>query len=375
MATAARLNAILADADERSHRSIVTPEGVALPVELAARSERAAAFLIDLLIITGCFIALGLLALAAGLLGFSSRHDRGIAIWIWIALLLGWFVVRSFYFALFELRWHGSTPGKRVFRLRVIDRAGGALTADAVIARNLMREIEVFLPVVDHGGARNRHERPGRAGHAWLDADLHVHAAVQPRPPAGRRHGRRDLGDHCAEGDPPPGSRRDRRAARRSGRRHRTHVFSSEQLDAYGIYELQTLEQVLRQEGTNAPSVREEVAKRIQRKINWTPAPDLRFDGASLPAGLLHRPAPPPRGAGPARQAAQGQARPRGGGQAVAPLRSRSRAPHRTISGARGIANAIAASVKYLGNVADVRAFLGDAQLCSSRRRSGPRRK
>ena len=31
MATAARLNAILGDADERSHRSIVTPEGVALP--------------------------------------------------------------------------------------------------------------------------------------------------------------------------------------------------------------------------------------------------------------------------------------------------------------------------------------------------------
>ena len=147
MATAARLNAILADADERSHRSIVTPEGVALPVELGARSERAAAFLIDLLIITGCFIALGLLALAAGLLGFRSHGDRGVAIWVWIALLLGWFLVRSFYFALFELRWHGSTPGKRVFRLRVIDRAGGALTADAVIARNLMREIEVFLPL------------------------------------------------------------------------------------------------------------------------------------------------------------------------------------------------------------------------------------
>jgi hypothetical protein len=60
------------------------------------------------------------------------------------------------------------------------------------------------------------------------------------------------------------------------------YVFSSEQLDAYGIYELQTLEQVLRQEGTNAPSVREEVAKRIQRKINWTPAPDLRFEAQAF---------------------------------------------------------------------------------------------
>src|SRR6185295_7194651 len=60
------------------------------------------------------------------------------------------------------------------------------------------------------------------------------------------------------------------------------YAFTSEQLDAYGIYELQTLEQVLRQEGTNAASVREEVSKRIQRKINWTPPPDLRVDAQAF---------------------------------------------------------------------------------------------
>src|SRR5262245_59645334 len=97
MATAARLNAILADSDERSHRHIVTPEGVALPVALASRSERAAAFLIDLLIIVGCFIAIILVAAATGFLAFDSGSNRSIAIWIWIALLLGWFAVRSFY--------------------------------------------------------------------------------------------------------------------------------------------------------------------------------------------------------------------------------------------------------------------------------------
>src|SRR5262249_18519059 len=141
MAATGRLNAILTDSDERARRNIITPEGVALPVELGSRSERAAAFLIDLLIITACFIALGLLAGAAGLIGFGGSHS-GLTMWVWIVLLLGWFVVRSFYFALFELRWQGSTPGKRIFRLRVIDRAGGALAADAVIARNLMREVE-----------------------------------------------------------------------------------------------------------------------------------------------------------------------------------------------------------------------------------------
>ena len=283
MATAARLNAILAEADERSHRSIVTPEGVALPVELGARSERAAAFLIDLLIITGCFIALGLLALAAGLLGFRSGPDRGIAIWIWIALLLGWFVVRSFYFALFELRWHGSTPGKRVFRLRVIDRAGGALTADAVIARNLMREVEVFLPLtlimVGLGTDMNGLAELAMLG--WMLIFTFMPLFNRDRLRVGDM-----VGGTWVITAPKATLLPD--LAEASGQRARSeqapsdYIFSSEQLDAYGIYELQTLEQVLRQEGTNAPSVREEVAKRIQRKINWTPAPDLRFDAQAF---------------------------------------------------------------------------------------------
>jgi len=58
---------------------------------------------------------------------------------------------------------------------------------------------------------------------------------------------------------------------------------------------------VLRQEGTNAPSVREEVAKRILRKINWTPPPDLRFDAQAFLQAFYTAPAPPPRGSGPAR--------------------------------------------------------------------------
>jgi uncharacterized RDD family membrane protein YckC len=283
MAAAARLNAIVGAADERSHRNIVTPEGVALQVELAARSERAAAFLIDLLIIAGCFLALILLAVGVGLVGFDSDRDRGIAVWVWIALLLGWFAVRSFYFALFELRWHGSTPGKRVFRLRVIDRAGGALTADAVIARNLMREVEVFLPLTlimvglgtDMNGLvelamlgwmliltfmplfnRDRLRVGDMVGGTWVISA--PKATLLP-----------DLADASAQRP-------------RSEQAPSAYVFSSEQLDAYGIYELQTLEQVLRQQGPNALSMREAVAERIRRKINWTPTPSLQVDAQAF---------------------------------------------------------------------------------------------
>jgi uncharacterized RDD family membrane protein YckC len=276
MAAIARLHTVLGETDEKSRRNIVTPEGVALPVELGGRSERAAAFLIDLLIIVACFVVLILLALAAGLNRFESD-------WIWIVLLLIWFIVRSFYFALFELRWQGSTPGKRVFHLRVIDRAGGALTSDAVIARNLMREVEVFLPItlILVGMATEMHGLLQLAMLGWMLILTFMPLFNRDRLRVGDMVGGTwvivapkaallpDLAE--ASGQQP-----------QTGQPPARYQFSTEQLDAYGIYELQTLEQVLRQQGPNAASVREEVARRIQRKINWQAPPGLSVDALAF---------------------------------------------------------------------------------------------
>jgi uncharacterized RDD family membrane protein YckC len=271
MAAIARLHSVLGETDEKSRRHIVTPEGVALPVELAGRSERAAAFLIDLLIMAACFVVLILLALAAGLNDFGSD-------WIWIALLLIWFVVRSFYFALFELRRQGSTPGKRVFHLRVIDRAGGALSADAVIARNLMREVEVFLPItlILVGMATEMHGLLQLAMLGWMLILTFMPLFNRDRLRVGDMVGgtwvivapKAALLPDLAEAS----------GRTQAGQVRPTYQFSTEQLDAYGIYELQTLEQVLRQQAPNAASVREEVARRIQRKISWEPQPGTSFD-------------------------------------------------------------------------------------------------
>lgn len=275
MTAIARLHSVLGETDEKSRRHIVTPEGIALPVELGGRSERAAAFLIDLLIMVGCFVLLILLALAAGLNRFESD-------WVWIALLLMWFVVRSFYFALFELRWQGSTPGKRVFHLRVIDRGGGALTADAVIARNLMREVEVFLPItlISVGMATEMHGLLQLAMLGWMLILTFMPLFNRDRLRVGDIVGGTwvivapkaallpDLAEAGGQRSP---------AGQTS-----PYQFSTEQLDAYGIYELQTLEQVLRQQGPNAAGVREEVARRIQRKIDWQPALGMPFDAQSF---------------------------------------------------------------------------------------------
>jgi len=270
VAATARLNPLLGAGDDGARRHIVTPEGVALPVDLAGRSERAAAFLIDLLIIVGSLLALVLVGVLAGLTG-AGRHEFLLTKWIWVGLFLLWFLVRSFYFAFFELRWQGSTPGKRAVRLRVIDRGGGALRADAVIARNLMREVEIFLPVtvIMVGLATDMNGWIELAMLGWILIFTFMPLFNRDRLRVGDIIGgtwvilapkAALLPDLAASGA----------TATTAAPLPSPYRFSREQLDAYGIYELQTLEEVLRQQGPNADGVRDEVAQRIQRKIQWT---------------------------------------------------------------------------------------------------------
>ena len=126
--------------DWRRRREIVTPEGVPLTVELAEFTERAIALIIDLLICVGVAVAI--------VLAFVYLTVHGLSGVILVAVLnLMTFFLRILYFIHFELSGRGATPGKRVAGIRVIDRRGGPLLASAVIARNLTRELEVFLPI------------------------------------------------------------------------------------------------------------------------------------------------------------------------------------------------------------------------------------
>ena len=53
--------------------------------------------------------------------------------------------------------------------------------------------------------------------------------------------------------------------------------FEPHQLEHYGIYELQTLEAVLRRTDVHASQTRREIAERIRRKIDWTSEADWNF--------------------------------------------------------------------------------------------------
>jgi uncharacterized RDD family membrane protein YckC len=120
-------------------RSFVTPEGVDLRLELGGAGARAAAFLIDAVLM---LVILILVTIAIAYLLEGSKSEILEILW-----LVGFFVLRNGWFILFEISGRGATPGKMALGLRVVARDGAPLTGGAVIARNAMREIEIFLPL------------------------------------------------------------------------------------------------------------------------------------------------------------------------------------------------------------------------------------
>jgi uncharacterized RDD family membrane protein YckC len=269
----------------RLHR-IRTPEGVVLPFVVASASDRLSAFLIDLAVIAAGTAAAFALAVAVVV---ARRPGLGMAL-----ALIASFLFRNAYFIACEIGWNGRTIGKRRLGLRVISRDGGPLTADAVLARNLTRDIEVFLPLTALLAPRAvAAEGPGWAvllSLVWLlgfallpllgrdrlrPGDMVAGTLVVKAPAAVL------LPDLAAE--PEPSSRH----ARAEGvapepARDPALAFTREQLAIYGVRELQVLEDVLRRadEGTIPGEILAEVRQRIERKIAWrgdTQATDHAF--------------------------------------------------------------------------------------------------
>lgn len=240
----------------RQKREIVTPEGVPVTVEIADYGERLTAFAID-------FAIWMLLTLAIYIPLFAViGRTRGSLIAISIALFLG-FLVRNLYFVYFELAWQGATPGKRVVGLRVIDRRGGPLLPSAVIARNLTREVEMFIPlgILLEGGQSN-----GVVD--WSELSIAVWLLFFAALPAINR-------DRMRGGDLIAGtmviSLANRPLSSDLVERTLQFAFTPQQLQAYGAFELQVLEELLRRpHSAETLQVLDEVCDKICRKIGWS---------------------------------------------------------------------------------------------------------
>jgi len=120
--------------------SIDTPELVSIEMPLAGIGSRFIALLIDYILWS---VALFLLAMVGLVLSPALRAFNKVsaqwaeAIFIFVLFLFNWG-----YFTLFEAFWNGRTPGKKLAKIRVIQRSGRSIGLVESMARNLVRYVD-----------------------------------------------------------------------------------------------------------------------------------------------------------------------------------------------------------------------------------------
>ena len=240
----------------RNSRELITPEGIDLNVKLASLGARAGAFCIDLTIMT-----VVLIAFTYGIFSIfdSDRSEMAMVVWTLFA-----FFVRTFYFMFFEMSRRAATPGKMMLKIRVAARGKARLTANAVFARNALREIEVFLPLsflLSNSGSVDGWI--SLIGLIWSGIFLFFPCFNKDKLRAG------DLiaGTWVVEA-PRTALLKDLSTDRKTDAKY---IFSSTQANAYGVHELHVLEDVIRR--NDLETVRE-VADRIRNKIKWAEGVD-----------------------------------------------------------------------------------------------------
>jgi uncharacterized RDD family membrane protein YckC len=118
-----------------THGRTVTPEAVTIALDVAGLGSRMIAWIIDTLI--------QLVVVVPILLGIGAGNLSGSVEVVVLSLIL--FLLFWGYYPIFELSWQGRTPGKRAQRLRVIRTDGQPAGGAAIMVRNLIRILDVFL--------------------------------------------------------------------------------------------------------------------------------------------------------------------------------------------------------------------------------------
>jgi uncharacterized RDD family membrane protein YckC len=114
--------------------------GIDMPV--AGIGSRFVALLIDYVIwLLAVILLVFLISLIDPSLSHFSRMGEkwAIAVFIFIPFVLYWG-----YFTLFEAFWNGRTPGKRLAKIRVIQRSGRGIGLFESMTRNLLRIVDQF---------------------------------------------------------------------------------------------------------------------------------------------------------------------------------------------------------------------------------------
>lgn len=270
----------MAERPSRRVRELATPEGAVLHLRIASAAARAGAFTIDATIMLATLI--GLTFLSVWLLSNKATDSAAQIIW-----LLGFFLLRNFYFTLFESGTRAATLGKRILKLRVVARDGGRLTGGAILARNLMREVEVFLPLLflisaQFQGFSNRWLT--LFGFGWTAIFMLMPLFNRDRLRAG------DLlaGTWVVENERPKIA--PDLLAETSVEQLDHYAFTPDELEAYGQFEVQRLADVLhRDDGDTITTVAGVIRRKIGREDDRSNSGDDRaFLDAYYAAARLH---------------------------------------------------------------------------------------
>ena len=132
-----------------SEADVISPESVAFSYDLAGLGSRFAALLVDslvqgVLLFAVLGVASGSVYIDLAIYLPGRARAMGITPWVWAALILVTFAILWGYFVFFELVWHGQTPGKRLFGLRVVRAGGYPVDLPASAVRNLVRYVDAL---------------------------------------------------------------------------------------------------------------------------------------------------------------------------------------------------------------------------------------
>ena len=242
--------------------TIVPPEGVPVPLDLATIGSRFGAQTVDLIV-----TSVALVSVTWGLFYLLGPFSP-----LAVALMgLAFFATRTPYYVATEIAWNGRTLAKRWLGLRTVSMDATGLSVRQAVVRNLVREVEVFLPLTLLFA-------PGIAD--WQRAAAVVWVSVCFAVALRSRH-RQRLGDMLAGTvvvrDPRPVLMPDL-AGQGAASKDVPFVFSTAQLDHYGAHELGVLERLLRQvdaigTATKMPDAYrrdvDSVARRIRGRIGF----------------------------------------------------------------------------------------------------------
>ena len=125
---------------------IETPEHVAFSYTIAGVGSRAAAAIVDQLLMWLIMLAVFILAVlafgAVGGDGLVNGLERTFGSWVAAAMYIGGFALSWGYFVFFEALSDGQTPGKKMFGLRVVQDGGYSISFGASAVRNLVRVLD-----------------------------------------------------------------------------------------------------------------------------------------------------------------------------------------------------------------------------------------